>query len=74
LFQLNPRLEYTNDRRVHLAATYSFLPTTRIRVEYETGRIHQVVASNSPISDAVSNWERAGKPGRVGRLTTAERD
>jgi iron complex outermembrane recepter protein len=51
-----------DNRNVHLAATFKVLAKTRLRAEYETGIIDQVVGANDTVTDQFSNWTTRGKP------------
>src|SRR5688572_21496359 len=50
-----------DNRNVHLAATYKLLEKTRLRAEYETGIVDQVVGANDTVTDQFSNWTTRGK-------------
>ena len=49
-----------DNRNVHLATTLKLLQKTRLRAEYETGIIDQVVGANDTVTDQFSNWTRLG--------------
>jgi iron complex outermembrane receptor protein len=51
-----------DNRNVHLAGAFKVLEKTRLRAEYETGIIDQVVGANDTVTDQFSNWTTRGKP------------
>ncbi len=56
------RFIFKQDKRIHLAATYKFSPSTSIRAEYEGGILRENVARPFNLTDASLNWLDAGRP------------
>jgi outer membrane receptor protein involved in Fe transport len=50
----------SDNRNVHLAAGFKVFEKTRLRAEYETGIIDQVVGANDTVTDQFSNWTTRG--------------
>jgi iron complex outermembrane receptor protein len=64
--------DYEN-RSVHLGAAYKLFKNTRIRAEFETGDVDQLVAPNSHLYDGYTNWIAAGSPLVNGTVGIADR-
>jgi iron complex outermembrane recepter protein len=47
---------YSDTQRIHLAAAYRPIPKIRIRAEFETGDVEQVIARNASLFDGLSAW------------------
>lgn len=53
---------FNDTRRLHLASTWQPLTNTRIRVDYETGKVENVGVRPAPAFDGVNLWVAAGSP------------
>ncbi len=49
-----------DNQNAHLAANFKILEKTRLRAEYETGIVDQVVGANDTVTDQFSNWRTNG--------------
>lgn len=49
-----------DNRNAHLTGTFKVFEKTRLRAEYETGIIDQVVGANDTVTDQFSNWTTRG--------------